>query len=167
MKYTQIFAITLSALAISCGSPSDSGSSASPETTTSVTETASGNDEVISAYMELKDALVDTDYNTARQKVDQLNEAIKTAGIDSELKISETMTSAGDIETIRAAFYPVSKDMYNWIKSVDTGDLTLYWQYCPMAMGNTGAHWLSLESEVMNPYFGDVMLRCGNVEEQL
>jgi hypothetical protein len=34
-----------------------------------------------------------------------------------------------------------------------------------MAFDNRGAHWLSDESTIKNPYFGDKMLTCGSVEE--
>ena len=38
---------------------------------------------------------------------------------------------------------------------------SVYVQYCPMAFGDQGARWLSFEREILNPYFGDAMLRCG------
>ena len=40
----------------------------------------------------------------------------------------------------------------------------LYVQYCPMANDDKGATWVSMEEEIINPYFGDMMLHCGNVE---
>jgi membrane fusion protein, copper/silver efflux system len=36
-------------------------------------------------------------------------------------------------------------------------------QHCPMADNDKGADWLSSEKEIMNPYFGESMLRCGEV----
>jgi hypothetical protein len=36
-----------------------------------------------------------------------------------------------------------------------------------MAFNNEGAYWLSAEKEVNNPYFGDKMLHCGSVKEEL
>jgi len=36
-----------------------------------------------------------------------------------------------------------------------------------MAFGNKGADWLSEKDEVLNPYFGDMMLRCGEVKGEL
>lgn len=38
---------------------------------------------------------------------------------------------------------------------------SVYVQYCPMAFGDQGARWLSFDREILNPYFGDAMLRCG------
>jgi len=39
----------------------------------------------------------------------------------------------------------------------------VYKQFCPMANNDRGAFWLSTEEEIMNPYFGDTMLKCGNI----
>jgi Cu(I)/Ag(I) efflux system membrane fusion protein len=36
-----------------------------------------------------------------------------------------------------------------------------------MADDFKGADWLSLSDEIRNPYFGDQMLRCGEVTKQI
>jgi Cu(I)/Ag(I) efflux system membrane fusion protein len=36
-----------------------------------------------------------------------------------------------------------------------------------MADRNNGARWLSKEQKVLNPYFGEAMLKCGSVKEEL
>jgi len=43
----------------------------------------------------------------------------------------------------------------------------VYYQFCPMAIDNKGAYWLSEESDIKNPYFGDAMLTCGETKETL
>ena len=42
-----------------------------------------------------------------------------------------------------------------------------YVVHCPMAFDNSGGDWLSVKPEVLNPYFGDAMLRCGSVTATL
>ncbi|MTB50024.1 efflux RND transporter periplasmic adaptor subunit [Lewinella sp. W8] len=42
-----------------------------------------------------------------------------------------------------------------------------YVQHCPMAFNNTGADWISNETQIRNPYFGDLMLKCGLVTDEL
>ena len=37
--------------------------------------------------------------------------------------------------------------------------------YLKLANSNKGAYWLSKEEVVMNPYFGDAMLKCGEVKQ--
>ncbi len=39
----------------------------------------------------------------------------------------------------------------------------VYRIHCPMAFNDKGADWLSPDDKVLNPYFGDKMLRCGEV----
>ena len=41
----------------------------------------------------------------------------------------------------------------------------VYHQFCPMADNNKGAYWLSKEEKVINPYFGEAMLTCGEVKQ--
>lgn len=44
---------------------------------------------------------------------------------------------------------------------------TLYVQNCPMANQNKGADWLSKQENILNPYYGDMMLTCGSVTDTL
>lgn len=46
------------------------------------------------------------------------------------------------------------------------GDNTYYQSYCPMAFDDKGASWLARESEINNPYFGSMMLKCGEVKNE-
>jgi membrane fusion protein, copper/silver efflux system len=41
----------------------------------------------------------------------------------------------------------------------------VYRQFCPMAFDDKGAFWLSESDEILNPYFGDMMLNCGEVTD--
>jgi Cu(I)/Ag(I) efflux system membrane fusion protein len=43
----------------------------------------------------------------------------------------------------------------------------LYEIRCPMAFDGRGATWLQTTPEVSNPYFGDVMPKCGEVTRVL
>ena len=134
------------------------------ETTASISEE---NKEVLDAYLELKDHLVETDFENAQSSAERLAAAIKNAGLDDEMvSFSEKMASSENIEGIRENFSPMSQVMYDWLKRTEKGNIAVFWQYCPMAKDNQGANWLSLEREIMNPYFGDMMLHCGNVEEE-
>jgi Cu(I)/Ag(I) efflux system membrane fusion protein len=77
----------------------------------------------------------------------------------------ETITTSGDRDIQRLQFINLSKALINAVQSFGTSfDSPLYVQYCPMANNNQGATWISKEENIVNPYFGDVMLTCGNVE---
>ena len=43
----------------------------------------------------------------------------------------------------------------------------VYVEFCPMADNNNGAYWLSKEEQILNPYFGDAMLKCGEVKQTI
>ncbi|HAH49942.1 MAG TPA: hypothetical protein DCL80_01175, partial [Balneola sp.] len=40
-------------------------------------------------------------------------------------------------------------------------DNKLYVQFCPMANDKSGAKWLSTKEEILNPYYGSMMIKCG------
>lgn len=78
----------------------------------------------------------------------------------------EIITQTGDRDKQRLQFINLSKALINAVQSFGTSyENTLYIQFCPMANDNQGATWISKEEEIINPYFGDVMLNCGNVED--
>ncbi|KKO45432.1 RND transporter [Arsukibacterium ikkense] len=41
-----------------------------------------------------------------------------------------------------------------------------YQAYCPMARAGEGAAWLQPQAELLNPYFGPAMLRCGDIQHR-
>jgi len=133
------------------------------------------------AYLPLKDALVQTNGAAARQQAEALMAALKAvngqpikgaaAGAWQQdvavlLGSTTSMLQQTDVANIRALLQPLSDQLYHTLVKfqVATG---AYRQYCPMAFDYTGGYWLSDVEDIMNPYFGDEMLTCGNVEEQL
>lgn len=55
----------------------------------------------------------------------------------------------------------------NLIEAVEYFGLQIdrvYKMFCPMAFDDKGAFWLSNREEILNPYFGDAMLRCGEIQ---
>jgi Cu(I)/Ag(I) efflux system membrane fusion protein len=137
---------------------------------------------VFSAYVALKEAFVATD--AAKVKSQAAATATSLAATDMKLLTgaahNDWMTYSGamdaalkemqatdDIEAQRTAFKNLSDNLYKSIKAFGLGGVTAYYEYCPMAFNDTGAYWLSDNSVVRNPYFGDKMLSCGSVEETL
>jgi len=72
-----------------------------------------------------------------------------------------------NMELQRKAFKPFNETLISSMKSLGTGEEKVFIQYCPMADNDTGGYWLSLEDKIMNPYFGDMMLHCGEVTDTL
>ena len=125
--------------------------------------------KILDAYLKVKDALVKTDGEaasiSAKELVSLLNSKDELVGkikFDAE-HIMDTKNASHQ----RDHFNTLSDNVYVLVKSTSANESTIYRQFCPMAMDNKGAYWLSAEKEVNNPYFGDMMLHCGSVKEEL
>lgn len=132
-------------------------------------------------YIRLKDKMVEGNGNDIRKAGIALTQSL--AAIDMSLTQGEahhhwmallepmqmsltTIGSSNNRDQQRLQFINLSKALINAIRSFGTThDSPLYIQFCPMANNDKGATWVSLEEQIINPYFGDVMLTCGNVED--
>ena len=123
--------------------------------------------KAIQDYMLLKDAFVNTAVDAAKAAASQLLESLKSEGMDeATIEAAGIIAASDNIDEQRAAFKVITDNIVTTLKSSDT-EAGVYVQYCPMAFDNTGASWLSWSEEIRNPYFGDKMLKCGKVQEQL
>lgn len=163
------FALILGMGIISCGGGSQehTGHGKTPEKI-EVPESYSGS-ETIQAYLHLKDALVLGDQqkasNYAKNLVASLDgkEGEKTDGVrDFAMKIREV----GSLAEQRELFKLLSEEMIRYVQNTDVG-IPVYVQHCPMAFDNQGGNWLSAEKEIFNPYYGDKMLHCGVIKDEI
>ena len=124
---------------------------------------------IIKAYLSLKDNLVETNAKKSQKSAEEFIESLKDASgqrIELMRNAAENITKTNDIETQRVNFEEISDNLYLYAQNNDMG-IKLYRQHCPMAFKNKGASWLSSERKIMNPYFGDKMLHCGTVEDEV
>lgn len=160
-------AIGMSMTMASCGNSQSKGKTNQNENTSIDTEKDSN---LLSNYLEIKDALVQTNGQAASKAAEKLvlnipddeDELMKSIRFDAQ-HIADTENT----DHQRDHFNTLSDNIYQWVKATGSYEQKLYRQYCPMAFDNQGAYWLSAEKEVNNPYFGDKMLRCGSVKEEL
>ncbi len=135
---------------------------------------------IVSDYMKVKDGLVASNAQNAQtgakailaaaEKVDvsALGEEQKTF---AEEKLGEVKQSASkiaesaDLAAQRGQLELLSEATFALAKAFGVSSQTLYYQHCPMANNDQGAYWLSTDSKIRNPYFGDAMLTCGSNEE--
>lgn len=137
--------------------------------------------DLLLSYLALKQAMVNTDPMLTRQcaktfmellsRMDQreLTDPMKAFWNIKVKSIGEKggmIAESGDMEVQRAAFKPFSASVIEVYKSFGTG-LQVYVQYCPMADEDRGGYWLSDKKNIENPYFGDLMMECGEVKELL
>ena len=135
---------------------------------------------VFISYLIMKDAFVATDAKKVGEAADDVSKAFKAVDMGllkgethmtwmEQLEILgksiESISNLSDIENQRSEFARFNLTFYKSLKTFGLSNETAYYQYCPMALDNTGAYWFSNSDEIRNPYFGDVMLECGeNIE---
>ena len=133
---------------------------------------------LVSRYLPLKDALVLTDADAAALELATFLQEL--AKVDMTLlsgdasdywgEQQQALTAHGEkiktlreVEAQRRQFSFLSTALIQAVQAFGTSEETLYIQHCPMALDDTGADWLSTESAIRNPYFGDKMMKCGTV----
>lgn len=132
---------------------------------------------VLTAYFAIKNAMVQTDGVATAAKAKELLTAIQNVDMgtltENEhivwMKVMNPLTASAKkisntkaIETQRAQLDVLSKNMLELVH-VTTYETPTYYQFCPMANDGNGAHWLSKEKTIENPYYGSKMMRCGSV----
>lgn len=137
----------------------------------------------LNSYFNLKDAFIKEQINAIDAAADSMAILIKAVPL-KELKADSTQKAAQiliesiqaeliglkgetDIEEKRKAFQMLGEQLLVLIQTVQYDRQIIYNQYCPMAMDNNGATWLSNSSEIQNPYLPKTMLECGEVKDTL
>lgn len=131
----------------------------------------------VDAYLDGKDALVDSDliaaqsgFLTFRRKLHEIGEhGLPGEGHQAWMQswsiltdLAGTILQTDDIEEARTAFRQLSDEL---IKAVHLFGIegVVYHQYCPMAFDWDGGNWLSSDEQIQNPYLPETMLMCGEV----
>ncbi|UJH91890.1 DUF3347 domain-containing protein [Antarcticibacterium sp. 1MA-6-2] len=99
-----------------------------------------------------------SEYEGGQQK--ELTEIIEDAKEHAE------HITMSDIAHQREHFDILSVDLVDMLE-ITGSPKTLYQQFCPMYNSNKGAIWLSASEEIKNPYFGQKMLTCGEVQKEI
>jgi Cu(I)/Ag(I) efflux system membrane fusion protein len=84
----------------------------------------------------------------------------------SEPGVDEMLAAAGriggaNISTARLAYRKLSEGMIAWLAANPDQRAGLELVHCPMAFANEGAYWVQRSGQLINPYEGAMMLRCG------
>ena len=176
--------VAASLLAISCGDAGDGGAATKAKDTTDHSNhgdanavpnpvaTVSVKDDKLNAiyqhYVHLTTALVNNDVAEAKIASNAIEAGAKEmTGGTSIATTAAKITNAADIEEQRTAFSTLSNDFIALVKKSGLSSGELYVDFCPMAMNDKGAYWVSAKKEIVNPYFGDKMLNCGEVKETI
>jgi Cu(I)/Ag(I) efflux system membrane fusion protein len=134
------------------------------------------------SYLKMKDNLVQDNFKASQaslllfeKQLGQISMGLfKGENHEVWMKHSTTLKkligyykASKDIQEARDNFIHISEQMIMISTRLKPNIDTLYVQYCPMADRNNGARWLSNEKIIMNPYFGEAMLKCGEVTKTL
>ena len=137
--------------------------------------------QVYDNYINLKDALVEDNSEQATSDAKKIISSFHK--INMELLTGEAhkqwMTLEGHIQSSASSISksPKIKTQRDYFKQLSTHLIKavqlfgvnekVYVEFCPMADDNNGAYWLSKEEQILNPYFGDAMLKCGEVKQTI
>ena len=123
--------------------------------------------EAFQHYVHVRTALTNTDATETKNGADMLVKSLENvSGAEVANAAAKAIVNASDIQSQRAEFFNLNEAMITLVKSnIESGEL--YLAYCPMANNNSGANWISSSKDIMNPYFGDKMLKCGSIKETL
>lgn len=124
-------------------------------------------ESVFKQYLKIQEALINTDASKTASEAAKLEPIIAGENINEiTLKAISAIASSDDIKVQRENFETLNAEMEIMLNgALKSG--TLYKQYCPMAFNNKGAHWISSSKDILNPYFGDKMLKCGRVDAEI
>lgn len=118
-------------------------------------------------YLKMEAALVNTDAATTSAEAAQLKPLFAERKVDEAAQTAiDAIADSEDIKVQREHFETVSAEVEKMLQgALKSG--TVYKQFCPMAFNNRGASWISSSRDILNPYFGDKMLKCGRVEAEI
>jgi hypothetical protein len=135
---------------------------------------------IVNEYLELKDALVADNSEGAAKAGESLVTAFENfdmSGYEAaeQQELAEIIENAkehadhisySEMDHQREHFELMSIDMVDMLEITGSPE-TLYQQFCPMYNKNKGGIWLSASEEIRNPYFGQSMLTCGEVQKEI
>lgn len=172
-KYT-ILSIALILVFIACSNQKSEEKQEQPaprpkKVTVQPNEVSINNDQLNAVYQQyllLSNALVNSDMSTAKEIAMAVELGAKNLKGGANLaQFASKITATNSLETQRILFSDLSNEMIAKIKSAGLKSGEVYVEYCPMALNDKGASWLSNQKEIKNPYYGDKMLDCGEIKE--
>ncbi len=125
-------------------------------------------------YFEAQTALANDDLSAAQTVTNSLLELAKEKGCPlegkeccaAELEAASKIAKTTDIATARRAFKRWSDALLAKLEDSGLAEGPVYKMHCPMAFGNTGGTWLQNSSDLRNPYYGAMMLKCGMIQKE-
>jgi len=121
--------------------------------------------KVFEDYQKLRKALINSDSKRVQTAASNLADGFSEEHDNMKLT-ALAMAEANDLEKQRHLFSIFTEKVEPMFEET-IAEGTIYKQYCPMAFEGEGGYWFSNLEEIRNPYYGDKMLKCGKVLEEI
>lgn len=118
-------------------------------------------------YIHVKNALINANAKEAQSGASQLQTALISAENKAGADIAGKIASTSKIDAQRNELDALTTEVEKTIKASKLTSGKIFKQFCPMAKNGDGGYWLASESDIKNPYYGDEMLECGEVKEEI
>jgi Cu(I)/Ag(I) efflux system membrane fusion protein len=136
--------------------------------------------EVLNEYIALKDAFVKEESSNIISQSEKIggllskvdmklleNKEAQTfwMSLEKQLRVAvSSILKTTAIKEQRNHFKQVSASLIEALQVFGVNE-KVFITFCPMADSDKGAYWLSKDEKVINPYFGNAMLTCGEVKQ--
>ena len=136
--------------------------------------------EVLNEYIVLKDALVKEESNniiSQSEKIEALLSKVDMKLLENKEAQIFWMSLEKQLRVVVSSILKTTaiKEQRNHFKQISASLIEalqvfgvnekVFIAFCPMADGDKGAYWISKEKKVINPYFGNAMLTCGEIKQ--
>lgn len=122
--------------------------------------------KLLPGYLSLHAALAGDDLEAAQSALRTL---MNTSGHEGALAdLLHTMLGSETLEELRRPHFEVlSNAMIETLRDNPRAPKGLHIMHCPMVYDERGADWIQDSPALLNPYFGSMMLQCGETKEVL
>ena len=113
-------------------------------------------------YLKIQASLADDSLNGVAENADAIAKAVQGDAKTFPAEVgtqADALAKAKDLETARGAFKPLSDALIKYLADNKAKDAYVQ-VYCPMAK----ASWLQADKNVKNPYLGQAMSECGEIQ---
>ena len=113
-------------------------------------------------YLKIQASLANDSLAGVAENADAITKAVQGDAKTLPAEVgtqAEALAQAKDLPTARAAFKPLSDALIKYLADNKAKDAYVQ-VYCPMAK----ASWLQADKNVKNPYLGQAMSECGEIQ---
>ncbi|WP_321344572.1 efflux RND transporter periplasmic adaptor subunit [uncultured Draconibacterium sp.] len=134
------------------------------------------------AYLKMNEAFIESDAAKVSAEAKNTLQSLNSVGMEllkgethmdwmDQLNVLkpalETIGNSNDLDKQRLEYATFNQTFYKSLKMFGLDNETTYYQFCPMANNDQGAFWLSGTKEIRNPYFGEMMMSCGETRDSI